>query len=113
MECCVRGYHVYKDTWNATIGEELECNPEAGNRADRYAVAVIKAGNIVGHVPKRISRYCSLFIRRGGTIRCLVTSGRQYSNDLPQGGLEIPCILKFTGQAKEIKKLIKFTCNPY
>ena len=23
VTCCVRGYHVYKDTWAAAIGEEL------------------------------------------------------------------------------------------
>ena len=24
-ESCVRGYHVYKDTWEEAIGEEIEC----------------------------------------------------------------------------------------
>ena len=23
MACCVRGYHVYKDTWAAAVGEVL------------------------------------------------------------------------------------------
>ena len=26
MTCCVRGYHVYKDIWAATIGEVLVCS---------------------------------------------------------------------------------------
>ena len=46
----------------------------------------------VGHIPRKISAICSIFIRRGGSIVCLVDT---YSSDLPQGGLEIPCILKF------------------
>ena len=25
MACCVRGYHVYEDTWAAAIGEVLIC----------------------------------------------------------------------------------------
>jgi len=45
----------------------------------------------VGHVPHLILTVCSIFIRRGGTIVCVVTGPRQYSSDLPQGGLEIPC----------------------
>ena len=31
MACCVRGYHVYKDTWAAAIGEVLVCNREPTN----------------------------------------------------------------------------------
>ena len=47
----VRGYHIYKDTWEVTVGEELECIREPTNSTDRYAVAVIKDGRIVGHLP--------------------------------------------------------------
>ena len=39
-------------------------------------------------------------------IRCCITDRRRYSSDLPQG-LEIPCLLSFEGEAKEIKKLVK------
>ena len=38
-ECCVRGYHVYKNIWDASIGEELACQREPSNGVDRYAVA--------------------------------------------------------------------------
>ncbi len=64
-ESCVRGCHVYEELWDAAIGEELECRRERGNAVDAYAVAVIKDGTIVGHLPQRISRLCTLFIRRG------------------------------------------------
>ena len=37
-------------------------------------------------------------LRRGGTINATVTSPRQYSRDLPQGGLELPCTYRFTGK---------------
>ena len=89
--CCVRGYYVYKDLWKAVIDEELECKRETTNSKDRYAVAVFKNGEIVGHLPRMISRVCSLFIRRGRVIICRVTGRQRYSSDLPQGGLEIPC----------------------
>ena len=39
---------------------------------------------------------CSIFIRRGGSITCTVSDRRRYSADLEQGGLEIPCKIKFS-----------------
>ena len=103
----VRGYHIYKDVWDATRGEMLDCTRETGNAFDPFAVSVQKRGNIVGHVPRKISAICALFIRRGGTIQCKVTGSRQYSRDISQGGLEIPCMLIFTGDPKDIQKVKK------
>ena len=54
----------------------------------------------VGHVPRKISAICSIFIRRGGSILCIVKGSRRYSSDLPQGGLEIPCTLEFVSHDK-------------
>ena len=104
-ECCVCGYHIYQRVWDAAIGENLTCRQEPTNESDRYAVAVTKDGTVIGHLPRKVSRVCSLFLRRGGTISCVVTGPRRYSADLPQGGLEIPCKLLFTAKAREIDKL--------
>ena len=60
----------------------------------------MKFGVVVGHVPKKITLICSLFLRRGGAIHCRVTGVRRYSADLQHGGLEIPCILKFEVDTK-------------
>ena len=30
-DSCIRGYHVYKEIWQAAVGEELECDREHGN----------------------------------------------------------------------------------
>ena len=38
---------------------------------------------------------------------CKVTGSRRYSRDLPQGGLEVPCTLKFQGSTKDIDKVKK------
>ncbi len=65
---------------------------EPTNGSDMYAVTV---------------RVCSIFLRRGGSIHCVVIGGRRYSADLPQGGLEIPCSLHFEGKLKEINKVKK------
>ena len=44
VEAMVRGYHKYKDIWEATLGENLECQRENGNIHDIYAVAVLRSG---------------------------------------------------------------------
>ena len=105
MESCVRGYHVYKDLWDVSIGEDILCEREPFNNADRYAVAVLKDDTVVGHIPRKISQICSLFLARGGTITCTPIGGRRYSSDLPQRGWEIPCKLAFTGKSKEVEKV--------
>ena len=63
---------------------------------------------MVGHLPEKISSTCSLFIRKGGTIDCKVTDlNRKYSRDLPQGGLEIPCVLMLQGTKDLVDKAVK------
>ncbi len=112
VPCCIRGYHVYKDIWTARIGEHFDCIRQPTNSSDRYAVAVIKdAGSnrqIIGHLPRKISKFCSLFLRRGGSITCTVSGNRRNSFDLPQGGLEVPCRLILKAEAKEITKMKKY-----
>ena len=71
-----------------------------------YSVAVIKElhgqETVVGHLPRQISMVCHLFLRKGGIIACHVTNSRQYSADLPQGGLEVPCKLIFSTKDKKL-----------
>ena len=87
------------------IEEQLSCEREIGNAHDTHAVAIRKIidGELksVGHVPRRISLICSIFVRRGGSILCIVRGSRRYSSDLPQGGLEIPCTLEFISRNKK------------
>ena len=105
---CVRGYHVYQDVWVPATDEMLSCCREVGNPHDPFAVKVTKAGITVGHLPKKISSTCSLFIFNGGSISCKVTdSHRRYSSDLVQGGLEIPCIIRLQGTKELIDKVSK------
>ena len=71
-----------------------------GNSHDAFSVAVMRNDVIVGHIPKKISSVCSIFLLHGGSIYCRVIGSRCYSAQLPQGGLEIPCVLTFTGNVK-------------
>ena len=113
LESCVRGLHVYKDTWTPTQHEHLQTRQELGNPQDQYAVAVCRADatnpvslNIVGHVPREFSRLFWYFIQNDGEITCKITGCKRRS-PLPQGGLEIPCVYKFIGKKKHIQKLRK------
>ena len=98
-ESVIRGHHIYKAIWNPAIGEELNTEREIGNPHNPRAVAVTKLlhgeGRTVGHLQRRLSPLCSVFLRRGGSIKCIVNGNRKYSEDLPQGGLEVPCQLLF------------------
>ena len=91
--------------WTAALGEIVDCRREPRNPKDRYAVSVVKNDTIIGHLPRKVSKVCSLFLRRGGRIQCRVSGSRQFSADLPQGGLEIPCTLVFQSSSKELKKI--------
>ena len=105
LEATVRGY---QRIWPPLFGEELECRRETGNSHDPYARAVIRNSTTVGHAPRRISSLCSSFIGSGGRISCRETKARRrYSSDLPQGGLEVPCVLQFVGTQAEIEKIVK------
>ena len=115
VESMVRGYHVYKDIWISAVGEELPCVREMENLRDPFAVAVARSGITVGHIPRKISSTCSMFLRLGGMINCRVTGERRYSADLSQGGLEVPCILLLRGSSRDIekvKKLLKLSHQP-
>ena len=45
----IHGHHVYKSVWTPEVGEEQSPVTEDGNDHDKYAVAVIKDGYVVGH----------------------------------------------------------------
>ena len=115
---CERGHHIYKDVWvpDPMRPEVLTCvrERETGNDADPYSVAMVNSSvTIVGHVPHKISSICSVFLLRGGLIKCEINGHRRYSSDHPQGGLELPCLLTFVGSPVKIEKvraLLKDKC---
>ncbi len=101
----IRGYHVYRDVWTPAISEVLPRSRETTNGHDPFAVMVTKSGAVVGHLPRKISSICSSFLRKGGSLSSKVTGSHQYSSDLIQGGMEIPCIQ--TGNETLIEKVKK------
>ena len=65
LDSCIRGHHIYKDVWTPVVDKVLNCRREEGNISNPYAVAAIKSGNIIGHMPRRIPAACNLFIQKG------------------------------------------------
>ena len=51
----VRGCHVYQKIWRPVIEECIVCRRELENVKDKSAVAAVKDGFVVGHVPKCFS----------------------------------------------------------
>ena len=62
-----QGYHVYGEVWTAAMGLQLRCEREPGNVVYRYAMAGKKldSGVIIGHLPPKISRVCSMLTQKG------------------------------------------------
>ena len=106
LKWCVRGYHIYHETWNPVIGKQYLCTREPNNKYDQFAVAVMHDGEVVGHIPRKISEPVSYFLTtEGASLHCEVAGKEQSSHDLPQGGKEIPCTYIFCGEKRCISVL--------
>ena len=101
-ESVVRGHHIYQKSWTPVIGEVLTVEREENNPHDDHAVAVMKNGNIVGHVPRSISRVSWFFLKRGGVITCQICGKRKHGV-----GLEVPCVYLYAGSAMMRRKLTR------
>ena len=75
----IRSYYQYQEIWTPILGECLSSSRELGNRHDPFC---IKEGiGTVGHVPKKISSTCAMFLQLGGTIAYRVAGNGRYSRD--------------------------------
>jgi len=99
--------------WMPATGEQLPYQAEHSNEYEPYAVAIRKGAEVIGHMPRNISAVCSLFAQRRGTLTCIITdSCHQYSTNLPQGGLQIPCKLEFQINDIDLLSIVKKLVNP-
>ena len=79
----VRGYHFYRRYWRPQENEKLICLHEPGNAFDRFAIKTVKEnGEIVGHLPKEISRITKYYLDRGASI-CIADCPRNITAVLP------------------------------
>ena len=56
MNCCVRGYHIFKSLWDVAIGSILSAKHEDDLQSfvhDKYAISLINSESVtLGHLPK-------------------------------------------------------------
>ena len=72
IESFVRDYHIYKATRSVSVGEIVFIERKEMNMKDSFAVSVVRKDVIVGRVQSKISCVCSIYLRRGGIISCMV-----------------------------------------
>ena len=51
---------------DSSVCESLICEREINNPEDPFAVAMLKEQSVVGHIPRKISAACSLFLSKEG-----------------------------------------------
>ena len=92
----VRGLHAYLDVWEPRIGEVLLLQRESDNSEDTLAVAVLKSGRIVGHVPKNLAPIFSPFLRRSCNKAVVEITGKRVNRGTGYG-LEAPGVYRLYG----------------
>ena len=107
IDSAIQGFHVYKSLWTLEIGKELSTVQETSNTHHHFAVAIRKGTLTIGHVPAGISKVCWFFLRRGGTIKCRVSTNRHRHLPLEQGGLKVSCKLIFVADDQKLLKKLK------
>ena len=76
--------------WTPRIQEELTCKKKPDNQHDKYAVKVLKDGEIVGHIPRPFSKTCTLILLSGGCMKVCILGKRENKRG---EGLEVPCLV--------------------
>ena len=101
----IRGYHAYKDCRSQPwIGEVLPLERDPTNPQDKFAVAVKKCGETVGHLPFNVAPVVSAFLSRTASKALVEVTGDRVNRGAGYG-LEIPCKYHFYGSGPYIERL--------
>ena len=107
----VMGYHEYQKKWDADIGEVLVARMKPTNEKDKYAVAVCKNGDFVGHLPKgktgKLAKMIFYFLKLEMLCACKVKVAGKRTIFGDDKGLRIRCLLQFFGPKENIELLKK------
>ena len=103
----IEGYLAYLMKWSPKNGEIIKARPEPENEYDKYAVAVERYRDVVGHLFKgrsaRFTKTILYFLCASNEDFCLVeVTGKSVNLD---SLIQIPCIFHFSGEAKFVSKL--------
>ena len=88
----VRGYHHYRNTRFPQESEVLDCYHEFENTFDMFAIKTCKSnGQIVGHLPRQISRVTKFLLDRGAVVQATLSTRHYRRSPLVKKGLKIAC----------------------
>ena len=75
FECASRCFHEYRKIWVPRLRQKLSILYEKSNVYDLYAIALARSTqatvtgiDVVGHLPREISRFCKFFYDYGGEL---------------------------------------------
>ena len=115
--CGLRGYHEYRILWTPVLDEILAVRPEIGNSFDHYAIAAYKrcgaTEQMVGHLPREISRFMYFITFHGAQIVCKVINTHHRRSPLVQGGLEIPIEVTVSMDSSDANKQALARCKTW
>ena len=108
----VKGYHAYLDDWKPCWGEVLQAIPEPNNAVDKYAVCVLKDGEVVGHLKRgklgHFAKTIFYFLEADQHSSCSVIIKADKAVNFGDGeGMQVPCKLRISGQEKFVNILKK------
>lgn len=103
IESFVRGYHAYSDIWKPRVGEILVLQRESNNPVQKFAVAVVKGGRTVGHVPINLAPVFSHFLKRSFNKGTAQITGEKVNRGAGYG-LEVTCIYCLYGPKDYIER---------
>ena len=98
----IRGLHAYKQNWDVVLGRRYSCITEEKNEHDEYAVAVVNVNEVVGHIPLRLSKIMSMFLKLTVSHMEVEVTGKCVNLEAGYG-LEIPYKYHFSGQEKAVE----------
>ena len=106
----VMGYHVYKNNWTPSVGDEFQGFMESTNKMDKYAVAVQKDdGEVIGHLPLgksgKFAKTVFYFLKTDKSHGCKITVTGKAINAGDGLGMKVPCKLFFLAEEKFINIL--------
>ena len=71
---------MYTNIWTSTLVEKLATIAEPENLQDKYAVKVSEDNEVVGYIPKDLSKYCTSVFLRERTAVCAVIGKKRKQN---------------------------------
>ena len=101
FDCASRGFHECRRGWAPRMGHKLSVAFEKSNVCDTYVMALARKTKatvteiqVVGHLPREISRFCKFFCDYGGELSAVMRDPKYRRSPISQGGWEIPITLK-------------------